>query len=121
METVSGMVEEDEETDKACDEHKSDEKEEEVSIQQQTNSSSNKESVTNRSSQPKDLVAQGISFLSGLAETLKSPEATAQLVDSIVEKDEQTGATSIKIPVESKETVSNLLNLIGKLFAKQTP
>ena len=93
-------------------------KEEEVSIQQQTNSSSNRGSVSNRSSQPKDLVAQGISFLSGLAETLKSPEATAQLVDSIVEKDEQTGETSIKIPVESKETVSNLLNLIGKLFAK---
>ena len=106
------------ETDKAHNEHKSDEKEEEVSIQQQTNSSSNRESVTNRSSQPKDLVAQGISFLSGLAETLKSPEATAQLVDSIVERDEQTGETSIKIPVENKETVSNLLNLIGKLFAK---
>ena len=156
METVSGMVEEDEETekgkkvkdtdtvndyeglpekpkseesfatinpkdletDKAHNEHKSDEKEEEVSIQQQTNSSSNRESVTNRSSQPKNLVAQGISFLSGLAETLKSPEATAQLVDSIVEQDEQTGETSIKILVESKETVSNLLNLIGKLFAK---
>ena len=156
METVSGMVEEDEETekgkkvkdtdtvndyeglpekpkseesfatinpkdletDKAHNEHKSDEKEEEVSIQQQSNSSSNRESVTNRSNHPKDLVAQGISFLSGLAETLKSPEATAQLVDSIVEKNEQTGETSIKIPVESKETVSNLLNLIGKLFAK---
>lgn len=156
METVSGIVEEDEETekakkvkdadnvkdskgqtekpkdeesfatinpkdletDKACDEHKSDENKEEVSIQQQTNSSSNRESVTNRSSHPKDLVAQGISFLSGLAETLKSPEATAHLVNSIVEKDEQTGETSIKIPVESKETVSNLLNLIGKLFAK---
>lgn len=156
METVSGIVEEDEETekvkkvkdadnvkdskgqtekpkaeesfatinpkdletDKACDEHKSDENKEEGSIQQQTNSSSNRESVTNRSSHPKDLVAQGISFLSGLAETLKSPEATAHLVDSIVEKDEQTGETSIKIPVESKETVSNLLNLIGKLFAK---
>lgn len=68
--------------------------------------------------QPKDLVNQGISFLSGLVATLKSPEATAQLVDSIVEKDEKTGETSIKIPVESKETVSDLLNLIGKLFAK---
>ena len=156
METVSGMVEEDEDTekgkkvkdadsihdsedqpetpkaeegiatinpkdleiDKACDEHKSNENKEESSIQQQMNPSSNRDSVSNRSSQPKDLVAQGISFLSGLAETLKSPEATAQLVDSIVEKDEQTGETSIKIPVESKETVSNLLNLIGKLFAK---
>ena len=155
METVSGMVEENEETekvkdadsnnvkdskgqtetpkveegfttinpkeletDKSLNEHKSDENKKEISIQQHTSSSLNRESVTNRSSQPKDLVAQGISFLSGLAETLKSPEATAQLVDSIVEKDEQTGATSIKIPVENKETVSNLLNLIGKLFAK---
>lgn len=155
METVSGMVEENEETEKvkdadsnnvkdsecqtetpkaeegfttinpkdletnkACDEHKSDENKEEVSIQQHTSSSPNRESVSNHLNQPKDLVAQGVSFLSGLAETLKSPEATAQLVDSIIEKDEETGETSIKIPVESKETVSNLLNLIGKLFTK---
>lgn len=155
METVSGMVEENEETekvkdadsnnvkdsegqtetpkveedfttinpeeletDKSHDEHKSDENKEEVSIQQHTSSSLNRESVSNHLNQPKDLVAQGVSFLSGLAETLKSPEATAQLVDSIIEKDEETGETSIKIPVESKETVSNLLNLIGKLFAK---
>ena len=74
--------------------------------------------ISPRLTQPKDLVAQGVSFLSGLAETLKSPEATAQLVDSIVEKDEETGKTSIKIPVESKETVANLFSLIGKLFAK---
>ena len=155
METVSGMVEENEETEKVkdadsnnvkdsecqtetpkaeedfttinpkdletnktCDEHKSDKNKEEVSVQQHTSSSPNRESVSNRLNQPKDLVAQGVSFLSGLAETLKSPEATAQLVDSIIEKDEETGETSIKIPVESKETVSNLLNLIGKLFAK---
>ena len=75
-------------------------------------------STSQHPTQPKDLVAQGVSFLSGLAETLKSPEATAQLVDSIIEKDEQTGETSIKIPVESKETVANLFSLIGKLFAK---
>lgn len=155
METVSGMVEENEETEKVKDadsnnvkdsegqtetpkveedfttinpeeletdksrnEHKSDENKEEVSIQQHTSSSPNRESVSNHLNQPKDLVAQGVSFLSGLAETLKSPEATAQLVDSIIEKDEETGETSIKIPVESKETVSNLLNLIGKLFIK---
>lgn len=69
-------------------------------------------------SHPKDLVSQGVSFLSGLAETLKSPEATQQLVDSLIEEDKDTGVTSIKIPVESKETVTNLLNLLGKLFAK---
>ena len=73
---------------------------------------------SHKTAQPKELMEQGISFLSGLAETLKSPEATTALVDSITEKDEKTGETSIKIPVESKETVKNLLNLIGKLFAK---
>ena len=73
---------------------------------------------SHKTAQPKELVEQGISFLSGFAETLKSPEATAALVDSITEKDEKTGKTSIKIPVESNETVKNLLDLIGKLFAK---
>ena len=73
---------------------------------------------SHKMAQPKELVEQGVSFLSGLAQTLKSPEATAALVDSITEKDEKTGETSIKIPVESKETVKNLLDLIGKLFAK---
>ncbi len=68
--------------------------------------------------EPKELVAQGVSFLSGLAEVLKSPESTARLVDSIVEKDEKTGQTSIRIPVESKETVSNFLGIFGKLLSK---
>ena len=85
---------------------------------EKTETVSSERAASHRPSQPKDLVAQGVSFLSGLAETLKSPEATAQLVDSIIEKDEQTGETSIKIPVESKETVVNLFSLIGKLFAK---
>ena len=81
-------------------------------------SSSTATSTYQKARKPQELVAQGVSFLSGLAETLKSPEATQRLVDSIVQKDENTGETTIKIPVESKETVANLLNLIGKLFAK---
>ena len=92
--------------------------EEEKSHTSNTSHQAQSTSTSHHPSRPKDLVAQGVSFLSGLAETLKSPEATAQLVDSIVEKDEQTGETSIKIPVDSKETVSNLLSIIGKLFAK---
>ena len=66
--------------------------------------------------QPKELVAQGISFLSGLAETLKSPEATAQLVDTLVETDAETGQTSLRIPVPDKQTVRNLLDIVGKFF-----
>lgn len=66
--------------------------------------------------QPKELVAQGISFLSGLADTLKSPEATAQLVETLVETDAETGQTSLRIPVPDKQTVRNLLDIVGKLF-----
>ena len=139
METVSGIVEEVEEENPIAATEENAEKEEpstwefsdgdnetaptlkaEQDKAEDTSSPASHTSSTasHRPAQPKELVAQGVSFLSGLAETLKSPEATAQLVDSIVEKDEQTGETSIKIPVESKETVSNLLNLFGKLFAK---
>ena len=66
--------------------------------------------------EPRELIQQGISFFSGLAATLKSPEATAQLIDSIVETDKETGQTSLKIPVPDKQTVRNLLDIVGKLF-----
>ena len=67
-------------------------------------------------SAPKDLIAQGTAFLSGLAATLKSPEATEQLVNSLVETDAETGQTSLKILVPDKQTVRNLLSIVGKLF-----
>ena len=140
METVSGMMEEEEEASSDAESGDasgvstiSGEEEEKSEISadttkpnhpkatadtEKTETVPSERAASHRPSQPKDLVAQGVSFLSGLAETLKSPEATAQLVDSIVEKDERTGETSIKIPVESKETVANLFSLIGKLFAK---
>lgn len=65
---------------------------------------------------PKQLITEGVSFLSGLADTLKSPEAMQQLIDNIVEVDSETGQTNLKIPVANKETVSNVLQLLGKLF-----
>ena len=52
----------------------------------------------------------------GLAETLKSPEATRQLVDSIVAVDKETGETNIKIPVADKQTVLQMFSLLGKLM-----
>lgn len=74
------------------------------------------DSKSSYSNNPQHLVTQGISFLSGLAEALKSPEATQQLVDNIVEVDAATGQTNLKIPVANKETVSNVLHLLGKLL-----
>lgn len=67
-------------------------------------------------SEPAELINQGMQFFSGLAKTLSSPEQTTKLVQSITEKDEKTGQTYLKIPVENQETVSNALNLLGQLF-----
>ena len=70
-------------------------------------------------STPEELVTQGVSFLSGLAQTLQSAEATEQLVSTLVETDEQTGESTLRIPVPDKQTVTSLLNLVGKLFGGQ--
>ena len=79
-------------------------------------SSTSEKSAENEECQPQQLLQQGISFFSGLAKTLQSPEATKQLVDSIVKVDEQTGETSLHIPVPDKESVANVLVMLGKLF-----
>ncbi len=71
-----------------------------------------------RETAPEDLLRQGMSFFSGLARTLKSPEATRQLVDSLVEEDRESGRTTLRIPVPDKESVADLLSLLGKMFAK---
>jgi superfamily II DNA/RNA helicase len=63
-----------------------------------------------------ELLAKGFSFLSGLAKTLSSKDGATQLAHSLVEKDEKTGKTHLKIPVENEETVSNVLNMLGNLF-----
>lgn len=66
----------------------------------------------------RELLQQGISFFSGLARTLSSPEATKALVDSLVEEDKETGQTTLRIPVPGgKESVAEVFNLLGKLFA----
>ena len=74
-------------------------------------------SSSKKTTDPKELVAQGMSFFASLAETLKSPGSTEQLINSIVITDEKTGKTSLKIPVPDKDSVRNVLGLIGKLFS----
>lgn len=73
--------------------------------------------VINVAENPEQLVQQGFSFLSGLARALSSPEATRQLVDSLVEEDKETGQTTLRISVPDKESVTGILNLFGKLMA----
>lgn len=68
-------------------------------------------------STPQRLIHTGVSFFAGLAQTLSSPEKTQELVQSIVAKDETTGQTYLKIPVESAAVVENAMKLLGGLFA----
>ncbi len=75
-----------------------------------------KRQETKEEPHPQELLQQGISFFNGLAKTLQSPEATKQLVDAIVKVDEQTGVTSLHIPVPDKDSVANVLSMLGKLF-----
>jgi SNF2 family DNA or RNA helicase len=72
---------------------------------------------TSLSDSPQELVSAGISFLSGLGETLASREKTEALVASITETDVQTGQTYLKIPVQDQAVVQNAIQLIGNLFA----
>ena len=65
---------------------------------------------------PADLIQSGLSFLGKLTQTLSSPEATQQLVSSIVKKDEKDGKTYLKIPVESEHIVENVLTLFATIF-----
>lgn len=67
---------------------------------------------------PQQLVAEGVSFFTGLTKTLESPDATRELVDSIVEVDKETGETNLRIPVPDKESVMQVLGALGKLFTQ---
>lgn len=67
---------------------------------------------------PKDLISQGVSFLSGLMQTLSNPESTKQLVNTLVKEDPDTGKTSVNIPVPDKQSVRNLFTMIGQLMKK---
>ncbi len=65
---------------------------------------------------PEALVQNGLQFFSQLARTLSDPQATERLVKSIVQKDEKTGQTFVKLPVENEQAVEGMLNLLGGLF-----
>lgn len=68
--------------------------------------------------QPASLVADGMSFLGRLAATLADEQATNRLVSEITERDEKTGQTYLKIPVEGEAVVSGVLKLLGGLLGK---
>jgi len=68
---------------------------------------------------PADLIQTGLSFLDKLTRTLSSPEATRQLVSSIVQKDEKDGKTYLKIPVENEKVIENVLAMFAGIFSQK--
>ncbi|MEI7980996.1 MAG: C-terminal helicase domain-containing protein, partial [Bacteroidota bacterium] len=73
-------------------------------------------SITSEAPDPAALISGGLGFLSGLARTFSSPEATQKLVSSLIDKDPASGKTYLKIPVENEKVVTDALNLFGQLF-----
>jgi len=67
---------------------------------------------------PDAILQNGMAFLQGFMKTLQSPEKTKNLVKSITEKDEKTGKTYLKIPVESGDLVQRALEMLGGLLKK---
>ncbi|MCM1068087.1 MAG: DEAD/DEAH box helicase [Muribaculaceae bacterium] len=66
--------------------------------------------------EPAELVSRGVKFLTDLASTLRSPEATARLVDSIVHTDAESGRTELRIPVENRAAVTDVITVLAQLF-----
>ncbi|MFN0036673.1 MAG: DEAD/DEAH box helicase, partial [Saprospiraceae bacterium] len=57
----------------------------------------NQQSAISNAQSPEALVQNGLQFFSQLARTLSDPQATDRLVKSIVQKDEKTGQTFVKL------------------------
>jgi superfamily II DNA/RNA helicase len=66
------------------------------------------------------LFTTGANFLSQLGNTFGKIQTGEIRVNDFIEKDEKTGKTSIKIPVQNEETVMNTINAIANLFSTFT-
>ena len=76
-------------------------------------------SSTASQSASEELISQGLSFLSNLAQTLQSPQATTELLDAIVKEDPDSGGAYLNIPVPDKSTVRNALTIFAALLGKK--
>lgn len=63
-----------------------------------------------------NLIASGLKLLGRLSETLADKEATRKLVASVIEKDEKTGKTYLKVPIENEKVIENAVSLIGSFL-----
>lgn len=64
------------------------------------------------------LIQEGLQFFNRLTSTLADERATRKLMDQIIQKDEKTGQTFLKIPVEDSAIIHNAVKLIGGIFSQ---
>jgi len=59
------------------------------------------------------LVHNGMAFFSQLINTLSDQQSVKKLVETITEKDEKTGQTWLKLPVENEQTIEKAIHLVA--------
>jgi len=72
--------------------------------------------IDNTTPNPEALIQNGLQFFSQIARTLNDRQATERLINSIVHKDEKTGQTYVKLPVESQESVEGMFKMLGNFL-----
>lgn len=65
-----------------------------------------------------DFIQTASGFFSQLSQVLSNPAETENLVKSLTHKDDESGQTYLKIPVESEQVIKNVLNLFAGLMGK---
>ena len=63
------------------------------------------------------LIRQGAEFLTNLSETLKSPEATAKLLSTLIHTDAETGKAELRIPLGTGSSALSLLELAANAWS----
>lgn len=66
-----------------------------------------------------NVVSQGVTFLSNMAEILESPEKTSRLVRTLVHTDSKTGKSEIRIPVPGEDAVASILSIVAKFMSRK--
>lgn len=64
-----------------------------------------------------DLLTTGFTFLEKLSNTFSNPDKTKTILNKWMEKDEKTGKTCIKIPVQDEEIVNKAANVLNIFFS----
>lgn len=63
-----------------------------------------------------DFIQTASGFFSQLSQVLSNPAETENLVKSLTHKDEESGQTYLKIPVESEQVIKNVLSVFAGLM-----